>query len=136
VILLAVGYWGLYQYLLSRYDPVANKADGIGCVSHAQLLLWYSNNNKDYFDNQLPHDTDVVWQSLRYRQAMGDTSCNESGCLIRLDPFVNVAPATAQETLLHESCHVATQGVDLDHGPEFQACIKMLFDKGAFVGLI
>jgi hypothetical protein len=133
-VLSAIGYWALLQHIVSQ-----DKTDGTvtGSVSKVRLLEWYTEANAWYFDDQLPHDTEIVWVSLRYKKAMGDSECNTNGCLIRLDPFVNVAPATVHETELHEICHIATWGQDIDvHGPPFQACIKMLFDKGAFVGLI
>jgi hypothetical protein len=137
VILLAIGYWMWMQH------DTQHKADGgrkgrKGCVSQVRLLEWYNNANEDYFDNALPKGgkIEIVWEDLRYVKAMGDTDCNEQGCRIRLDPYVNAVPATAEETLLHEMCHVATQGVDFDHGPEFQSCMTMLFNKGALKGLI
>ena len=123
---------------LDRVHPfAADKSDGcITSVSQARLQEWYQDANKDYFDDKLPHDTVIVWANLRYKMAMADTDCNPQGCKIRLDPYVNIAPATAQLSEYHEMCHVATQGVDLMHGPEFQKCIRMLFDKGALDGLI
>jgi SprT-like family len=133
-IIMAVAWWMLLQH----YG--ATKPDGVpGRVSEATLLNWYTFQNRDYFDDKLPHDTKVVWESLRSIKAMGDTSCNNegTGCLIELDPFVNVAPATAQETLFHEQCHIATWGKEIDtHGLEFKKCMRMLYDKGALDGLI
>jgi hypothetical protein len=115
----------------------ADKSDGcITSVSQARLQKWYRDANKDYFDNKLSPDTEIVWADLRYKAAMADTVCNDQGCKMRLNPYVNIAPATAQLTEYHEMCHVATQGVDFMHGPEFQKCIRMLFDKGALDGLI
>jgi hypothetical protein len=118
----------------------AQKADlGASCttrVSQAKLLEWYANANKDYFDGTLPKDTRIVWANLRADHSMADTSCNAYDCLIRMDPFVNISPATAHLTELHEICHVYTRNVDLDHGPEWQNCMTMLFRKGALDGLI
>ncbi len=132
-ILLAIAYFWTTQHV-SR-----EKTDGdcsTGHIPQAKLLQWYADANKDYFDDQLPHDTGIVWYNLRYKKAMADTSCNEQGCIIRLDPYVNVAPATAQLSLYHEICHVYTRNAELDHGPEFQNCVTMLFRKGALDGLI
>lgn len=139
-ILLAVGCWVAHQYFVSRDEPVSNKPSNLseGTVTSERLLDWYADGNKDYFDNALPkgNKITIIWVSLRYKGAMGDTECNPQGCLIRLDPRVNVAPVTTHLTLYHEMCHVATQGVSLDHGIEFQNCITMLFVKGALDGLI
>jgi hypothetical protein len=133
-ILLAFAYFWTTQHVARE------KTDGpiTGGVSQVQLLKWYLEANKDYFDDQLPKGSqiEIVWANLRYAKAMGDTICNEQGCRIRLDPYVNVAPATTQETLYHEMCHVATRDIDLFHGPEFQNCMTMLFKKGALDGLI
>jgi hypothetical protein len=120
------------------HPHVSNKSDGcITDVSRADLQNWYADANKDYFDDKLPHDTEIVWANLRYKLAMGDTDCNPQGCKMRLDPYVNIAPATAQLTMYHELCHISMRDeAELDHGPKFQACIKMLFDKGALKGLI
>jgi hypothetical protein len=136
-ILLAVGYWTLVQWAVSQEYLSSNKSDGcITAVTQKDLQKWYADANKDYFDDKLAHDTEIVWANLRYKLAMGDTDCNPQGCKIRIDPYVNIAPATAQLTEYHELCHVATQSVDFMHGPEFQKCIQMLFDKGALKGLI
>jgi SprT-like family len=132
-ILLAIAYFWTTQHVARE------KTDGdctTSSIPQAKLLQWYAEANKDYFDNTLPKDTEIVWESLRYKKAMADTACNEQGCIIRMDPYVNIAPATAQETLLHEMCHVKTWGTDLGHGPEFQNCMTMLFRKGALDGLI
>lgn len=109
---------------------------GSGRVPRTRLLKWYAEANRDYFDDRLPHDTEIVWDDLRYKSSMGDTVCNEQGCRIRIDVYTNVAPATAQETEYHEMCHVATRGEVLDHGPEFKNCMTTLFKKGALDGLI
>lgn len=130
-ILIALGYFLILQYTADGQERAT------GCVSQVKLLKWYRDANEAYFDDQLPHDTEIIWYNLRYKKAMGDTGCNEQGCIIRLDPYVNVAPATAQETEYHEMCHVATYGKEIDfHGPEFDKCIDMLYHKGAFKGLI
>jgi predicted SprT family Zn-dependent metalloprotease len=132
-ILLAIAYFWTTQHVERE------KIDGAiaaGHIPQAKLVEWYADANKDYFDDQLPHDTEIVWYNLRYKKAMADTGCNEQGCIIRIDPYVNVAPATAQETLYHEMCHVKTWGADLEHGPEWQNCMTMLFRKGALDGLI
>jgi hypothetical protein len=133
-ILLATSYWFLQQHVVSQNKPAAERSDNR--VSLIRLQNWYVDANRDYFDNTLPKNTEVVWADLRSIDAMGDTTCNPQGCRIRLDWHTNVAPVTAHETLDHEMCHVATQGVDLMHGPEFQTCLRMLFNKGALDGLI
>jgi SprT-like family len=133
VIFLAIVYFWMFQ----RQDDAQDKSDGCATsVPRERLQKWYFDANRDYFDNKLSPDTEIVWANLRFKEAMGDTDCNPQGCKIRIDPYVNIAPATAQLTEYHEMCHVATQGVDFMHGPEFQKCIQMLYDKGALKGLI
>lgn len=133
-ILLAFAYFWTTQHVSREKSDLG--ASCVTRVSQEKLLEWYADANKDYFDNALPKDTRIVWANLRADHAMADTSCNVDDCLIRMDAYVNISPATAHLSLFHEECHVATRGADFDHGPEWHNCINMLFRKGALDGLI
>lgn len=72
--------------------------------------------NTRYFDGQLPTPT------FRYTplpDALATTSQTGDGrFLIELRPGVDLT------VLRHEACHVATWDEELDHGPQWAACME------------
>lgn len=110
----------------------------IGCqmIQAAELCLLqddYANFNHDYFLGQLPANVNVEWANLGLQNDMGMTWVDESGIRqIRIDRKTNPVIRQAQLTLLHEMCHIKTDGREFDvHGIKWQACMVDLAEHGA-----
>ena len=105
-------------------------------VQAAELCLLqddYNTFNRDYFLGQLPKNANVRWTDLSLQQDMGMTWIDEAGVRqIRIDRKTNPVLRQAQLTLLHEMCHIKTDGRELDnHGIKWQACMVNLAEHGA-----
>lgn len=105
-------------------------------IQAAELCLLqddYANFNRDYFLDQLPRNVNVEWANLGLQNDMGMTWVDESGIRqIRIDRKTNPVIRQAQLTLLHEMCHIKTDGRELDvHGIKWQACMVDLAEHGA-----
>lgn len=137
VILGAILYCAMLQYLPGGLLKPA-------IVDNAMLQTWFEEYNESYYNGRLPKDTRVFWADLHSRpnKAMGETTCSMSpenkpvNCTVRIDPLYNNVISTTRETLLHETCHVATYAEDLEHGPRWRTCIDTLWVEGAFKGII
>jgi hypothetical protein len=104
-------------------------------LSNKQLQSWYDGLNEEYFMNRLPRAS-VTWGDLTALNDMGATMHPEDGFVIIIDRKTNPTTKTAEATVAHELCHVATWGVEFDaHGPKFQSCMVNLANKGAFEGV-
>jgi hypothetical protein len=107
----------------------------------ANLRQWYAGFNESKFYGELPDNTEVVWADLREFEAMGMTVPEGPGFKIELDPHYIQAPTTAQETLIHEMCHVEDSYVEHDdedsftHGPKWEACMIRVAVHGGFRGI-
>lgn len=101
-----------------------------------ELAGWYATYNSRYFSGHLPKDTKVRWAFLEGRY--GETANPQDNFfVIRLDIPKNREAIMAKQTLLHEMCHVATYGKELDfHGPLWQAEIHRLMMEGAWDDLV
>lgn len=104
-------------------------------LTDKQLKRWYSFYNRTLFDSNLPGDTRVTFSDLT--EELGDTSTDADAVRhIRIDRQTNPVPRQAQLTLIHEQCHIKTEGQELDpHGPKFEACMLSVATLGGFKGL-
>lgn len=117
--------------------------------SDADLQQRYEVYDNAYFDGKLPHNVPVTWKDIPLtkdgRYDMGIThwqrfADGSEAFSIDIDTKTNVAQVTADLTLLHEMCHVATDdyvhshGEDA-HGPAFQACRVNLEQQDALKDL-
>jgi hypothetical protein len=108
------------------------------------LTAWYNGYNQMYFNNELPKagtlsPPDVIIDfHLRDPKKMGVTIFGEADGYIRMsfNPDYIKSEKTLRLTLLHEQCHIELFVEDVhtldDHGPEWQACMLRLAEKGAF----
>jgi len=97
----------------------------------------YADFNRDYFLGQLPKKVNVLWSDMTDGESKGDmgaTWVDTNGVRqIRIDRKTNPVPRQARLTLLHEQCHIKTDGKELDsHGIRWQACMVDLSEHGAF----
>jgi hypothetical protein len=85
----------------------------------------YQETNRTFFDGKLP-DVVLKVEDLSDKNAEGVTyKETEDTFVIVLDPNWNTSEDEAQDTMRHESCHVATWEEEPDvHGPRFQQCMK------------
>lgn len=126
----------LYFTLLASYSSLYSKTEAVEPIaSVAELRCLFNFYNRTYFFNHLP-PTEIKWDNMHSIKRMGQTSCTDTGCLIKMDPVYNIAYPVAQATLLHEMCHVETRLEFDDHGKKWDACMDRLWISGAFKGLI
>jgi SprT-like family len=101
-------------------------------LSNKQLQSWYDGLNEEYFYNRLPRAA-VTWGDLTLLGDMGITMREDKRFRIIIDRTTNPTRKTAEETVAHELCHVATWEIEsTDHGQKFQTCMVNLADRGAF----
>jgi hypothetical protein len=104
-------------------------------LSNKQLQAWFDGLNEEYFMSRLPRAA-VTWGDLTILKDMGVTMHPEGNFIIIIDRDTNRTKSTTEETISHETCHVATWDLEMDaHGPKFQACMVNLANKGAFEGI-
>jgi predicted SprT family Zn-dependent metalloprotease len=87
----------------------------------------YRELNRTFFDNSLP-PVRIEWADLTDVDVMGRTF-QESDDLfvIQVDRNTNFGHDDLQDTVEHETCHVATWRKQEDpHGPLFQACMARI----------
>jgi predicted SprT family Zn-dependent metalloprotease len=84
----------------------------------------YRELNRRLFQNSLPRAT-VEWADLTDADNMGQTSQQGDGTfLIEVDRKTNLREEDLEDTMEHETCHVATWGQEEDpHGQKFQDCM-------------
>jgi hypothetical protein len=114
-----------------RAAPVAIEGD---LARAPEMETLYEQNNKAYFSGRLPHAR-VFWSRdvLDEEGLMGLTVAPGHGVfIIMLDRKMldDGFERTAQQTLLHESCHLKLWPYTR-HGPRFQRCMMSLAEKGA-----
>lgn len=101
------------------------------------LKQFYDGYNEQYFMNQLPADTTVVYGDPG-QDRMGVTlPAGDQAFQIIISKKFNPSTKEALATLLHEMCHVKMNvyhiPTDLDgHGPNFTAEMRRLAAAGAF----
>jgi predicted SprT family Zn-dependent metalloprotease len=88
------------------------------------LQYKYRDLNRTFFQNSLPPAT-VVWADLSDADNMGQTLQQSDGkFLIQVDRTSNRRDQDLEDTMEHETCHVATWGQEDDpHGRVFQDCM-------------
>jgi hypothetical protein len=88
------------------------------------LQYKYRELNRTLFQNSLPLAI-VEWADLSDADNMGQTMQQSDGTfLIQVDRTSNIRDEELEDTIEHETCHVATWGQEEDpHGPAFQACM-------------
>lgn len=103
------------------------------------LQSYYAGYNETLFMDQLPKNTVVRWGDLTGMPGngdMGDTFELGGASLIVVDRTTNPTSRGALMTLIHEMCHVKTNGKEFDvHGPKFQGCMLDVAEQGGFRGL-
>jgi hypothetical protein len=89
----------------------------------AYLQRQFEELNRRFFDGGLP-PTNVVWADLRDDDGL-TTRYDDGSFVIQIDRRGNFLYASElDDTLKHETCHVATYGQDADpHGPAFRDCM-------------
>jgi hypothetical protein len=114
---------------------------------NTRLQQDYADYNSAFFHDQLPKNTVVIWSGIPKekdgRFVMGNTHHDIVGeaYTINIDIKSNITQSTADETLLHEMCHVKTMQYELEHnedshGPAFKACIVELELQGAYTDML
>jgi hypothetical protein len=108
------------------------------------LDAWYNSYNHQYFNGELPEagtlsPPDVIIDfHLSDPKKLGITIFGEADGYIRMsfNPDYIKSQNTLKMTMLHEQCHIELFVEDIhtldDHGPEWQACMLRLAEKGAF----
>ncbi len=130
-ILIAIGLGVLY-FLFENYAFAAPSTN--------LLQQAYKDFNEQYFMNQLPKDTIVVYGDLTAQHHIGlSWQDGEGRYHIVVDRATNPTENTAFITLFHESCHIKDdireddKKTDFDaHGSSFQNCMVNLAQRGAF----
>lgn len=123
------------------YSHRPRQAQAIPAIKYADMTdaktmleYMYAANNEAYFNGRLPKDTRIVYTTPIPYGAIGDTESTVP-ITIYIDSYYNRNMVQADETLLHEQCHVAVPiGLEA-HGPEWQGCMYKLADNRAFEGL-
>jgi hypothetical protein len=140
-ILLAVT-WSWLSGCRSKEHWVSIPSPADGTTDAAYLKHIYADYNEGYFQNKLTRN--VVIDMLEPDQGnMASTYCEPDGsCVIHFNPKYTAAPRIADQTMLHEQCHVKTWMLDMklgqqdDHGRLWRACMINLDTQGAFRELI
>ena len=112
------------------------------------LQAIYADYNETYFGNDLPKDTKILYAPDPDDPTnIGATQCSldiktekPTHCTIYIAPYANVAQPAAIETLIHESCHIATWEAAMhdgegSHGKEWKACMMGVALSGGFDGV-
>jgi predicted SprT family Zn-dependent metalloprotease len=88
------------------------------------LQYKYRELNRTLFQNSLPPAI-VEWADLSDADNMGQTMQQSDGTfLIQVDRTTNTRDEDLEDTMEHETCHVATWGQEEDpHGLLFQDCM-------------
>jgi predicted SprT family Zn-dependent metalloprotease len=88
------------------------------------LQYKYRELNRTFFQNSLPPAI-VEWADLSDPDNMGQTRQQSDGTfLIQVDRNSNIREQDLEDTMEHESCHVATWEQEEDpHGLKFQDCM-------------
>lgn len=109
-------------------------------ISENFCQKWFDGINDVYFNNTLP-PTKVKFDTID-SALVGITYCtlnlqtdSYSACTIHINRKYNLAEPVAAETVIHETCHVATYVEREDHGPRWQTCMLDLAKRGAFKGV-
>jgi hypothetical protein len=110
-------------------------------LSDRRLKRWYREFNRQYFDGQLPDNTEVWWEHVD-----GAIACVDyDGCgvtfdestdtfLIRINPAVAWSTRQARFALLHECAHIKV-GIKFGHRAKFQLEMLRLAHCGALKAL-
>jgi SprT-like family protein len=100
-----------------------------------RLMKFYEDGNRQYFDNKLPHNTIVSFDTPEHENSAATTAEHDGHFVIRIDPKINNIWQMAEMTEYHEMCHVETFTELDEHGPKWQACMHRLANAGAFDNL-
>ena len=141
---LIVGGLAIVGFFVTAYRMemrAAHHMNAGGGVTQIALQRTFERYNDTYFNGSLPVDTQVLYREPPDPGNIGETFCDvmddntTQHCRMYITPFYNNAMPTAVETLIHESCHIATMGKDFDHGPVWQKCMLDVANAGGFEGV-
>jgi hypothetical protein len=128
----ALIFWPVVWQLRVHKVNYKTKSAHVNPLTEKELQGWYDGPNEKYFLNQLPA-AKVKWGDLTAQNMMGFTiRWDEKNFLIVVDRETNPTYSTAEFTIAHEQCHVATWSEITSHGPKWQACMVRLAEQGAF----
>jgi hypothetical protein len=109
-------------------------------ASEPQLADAYDMMNAQYFDARLPN-VRIRWDEGL--DAIGPLIAEDfrlegltNGKVILLHPSLERDPRQLRAVLAHEMVHVALRDRNHGHGPEFQARLRALAERGAFEGIV
>ncbi|HET7695250.1 MAG TPA: SprT-like domain-containing protein [Vicinamibacterales bacterium] len=109
-------------------------------ASEPDLADAYAIVNAQYFDNRLP-PVRIRWEEGL--DAIGPMIAENfrlegltNGKVILLHPALAREPRQLRAVLCHEMVHVSLRETSGAHGPEFQARLRSLAERGAFVGVV
>jgi hypothetical protein len=86
----------------------------------------YQDLNKKFFDGALPAAR-VEWADLTRENTLGETYLGDDDVFVVLvDRNSNLLDGELEDTIEHETCHIATWQQEYLHGPLFQACMARI----------
>ena len=123
-------------------------ADGKEELTDAELGLFYQGFDDTYFDGKLPNIPVHYSDEIEAKDgAIAETLCTGTtpgSCEILIASQLKGYSAVVLEAELHEVCHVARTGMsDINpqtglqdnHGPGWNTCMKRLANADAFEGI-
>jgi hypothetical protein len=122
--------------------PLNFKSAGSIVVDTLQAQKFFDNWNQTQYGGTLAPTVVFVETPPDGDAYMGQTLCDlkddasgAEACQMYINPKFNIAEVTADETIIHESCHVKTANEFEDHGPRFQHCMLEVAMSGGFKGI-
>ena len=99
-----------------------------------KLELYYQIYNEQYFDNRLPKDVIIYWDTSIEVDELAVTSLNQSAdqFVVRFSLNLQFSDALSRMVLLHEMVHIKLWNVARGHGKAFQDEMLSLANRGAF----
>lgn len=121
ILSLTTIVWGVRFAILQEHRRTPQYLQGI-----------YQELNRQFFEGALP-TARVEWADLTNAEAVGLTfQENEGdGFVVQVDRRFNFwDDDELQDTVEHETCHIATWGTETDaHGPKWQECMARIHAK-------
>jgi hypothetical protein len=139
VIAILLGVLASWLFSCTREHYVAVPSPANGTVDAEYLKRTYAAYNDGYFQNKLTQ-TPQIDMLEPDKTNMASTTCEpDGGCVIHFNPAFVAAQRVADQTMLHEQCHIKTwmqdmddKGKQVDHGKHWRACMFNLDTQGAF----
>lgn len=102
----------------------------------AELELCYHAYNEQYFDNALPQNVIVYWDTME-GSALGAVAFDPGTgqFVVRLSMHLQFSETLTRMVLLHEMVHIKLWNASRGHGMPFQEEVLVLAHRGAFDGL-